>query len=69
MKTKTMTKPIPHSVDVLKSHSYTGALFSICLCMSFINPFMPSGFFYLNSLDTSISSKRSVRLINIITML
>ena len=24
------------------------------------NPFMPSGFFYLNSLDRSISSKRSV---------
>ena len=34
-----------------------------------INPFMPSGLFYLNSLNQSISHKRGVWLVFIITML
>ena len=33
-----------------------------------VNPFIPSGFFYLNSLDRSISYRRGVWLLFIITM-
>ena len=34
----------------------------------YFKPYMPNGFFYLNSLDQSISTKRGVWLIFIITM-
>ena len=39
-----------------------------CCTISEANPFMPSGLFYLNSSNQSISSRRIVRLIFIITM-
>ena len=50
-------------------HLFHPFTYSWAVMFGFLNPFMPSGFFYFESLDRSISSRRDVWFIFIITML
>ena len=58
-------------VENLRKYDYTqvSALILITLVIGHLNPFTPSGLFYLNSLDRSISYIRSVWLVFIITII
>ena len=64
-----ITTPEYFALDTLSGESfiYQNGFSPFCKGV-YLNPFMPSGIFYHNTLDWSISNRRGVRLVFIITM-